>query len=260
MRARYYSPEMRRFVNADIIHGEISDSTSLNRYSFVNGNPVSFVDPFGLWSLKSAFDSACSWIEKNSDKIAKVAVCVVTVVALAAVTVATAGTATAVIAGGALIGATVSGTIGAVNGYATGGIDGAINGMYVGTISGAASGALGASAASATAVAVGNIGINIGETYLDDYVDDGKINSTDGLDIAFSVGSGVVGNVPGLQNSKHSSYFTNKMYHSALNNDMLDYSSHLVKSEIDGKLQDGFYATGRDILKNSINYNYRRCK
>ena len=48
MRARYYSPDMRRFVNADIIHGEISDSTSLNRYAYVNGNPVSFVDPFGL--------------------------------------------------------------------------------------------------------------------------------------------------------------------------------------------------------------------
>ena len=48
MRARYYSPEMRRFINADILHGEITDSTSLNRYSYVNGNPVSFVDPFGL--------------------------------------------------------------------------------------------------------------------------------------------------------------------------------------------------------------------
>ena len=48
MRARYYSPQMRRFVNADILHGQISDSPSLNRYSYVNGNPVSFVDPFGL--------------------------------------------------------------------------------------------------------------------------------------------------------------------------------------------------------------------
>lgn len=48
MRARYYSPEKRRFVNADVLHGQISDSTSLNRYSYVNGNPVSFVDPFGL--------------------------------------------------------------------------------------------------------------------------------------------------------------------------------------------------------------------
>ena len=50
MRARYYSPVMKRFVNADILHGTISDSTSLNRYSYVNGNPVSFVDPFGLAS------------------------------------------------------------------------------------------------------------------------------------------------------------------------------------------------------------------
>ncbi len=48
MRVRYYSPELRRFVNADILHGSISDSTSLNRYAYVNGNPVSFVDPLGL--------------------------------------------------------------------------------------------------------------------------------------------------------------------------------------------------------------------
>ena len=37
MRVRYYSPDMRRFVNADIIHGEISDSTSLNRYLNILG-------------------------------------------------------------------------------------------------------------------------------------------------------------------------------------------------------------------------------
>ena len=48
MRARYYSPEMNRFINADILKGEISDSTSLNRYAYVNGNPVSNTDPFGL--------------------------------------------------------------------------------------------------------------------------------------------------------------------------------------------------------------------
>jgi len=48
MRARYYSPDMRRFVNADIIPGEISNAITLNRFAYANGNPVSFVDPFGL--------------------------------------------------------------------------------------------------------------------------------------------------------------------------------------------------------------------
>ncbi len=48
MRARYYSPEMRRFINADIITGSISNAITLNRYAYANGNPVSNVDPFGL--------------------------------------------------------------------------------------------------------------------------------------------------------------------------------------------------------------------
>ena len=48
MRARYYSPEMKRFINADIVAGEISNAVTLNRFAYANGNPVSFVDPFGL--------------------------------------------------------------------------------------------------------------------------------------------------------------------------------------------------------------------
>ena len=50
MRARYYSPEMKRFINADVIAGAISSAITLNRFAYANGNPVSFIDPFGLSS------------------------------------------------------------------------------------------------------------------------------------------------------------------------------------------------------------------
>ncbi|WP_322906643.1 RHS repeat-associated core domain-containing protein [Paenibacillus campi] len=48
MRSRYYNPEIRRFVNRDVVTGTIADGLTMNRYAYVNGNPVSYVDPFGL--------------------------------------------------------------------------------------------------------------------------------------------------------------------------------------------------------------------
>lgn len=48
MRARYYNPEIKRFINQDIVIGSIADSPSLNRYAYVEGNPISLADPFGL--------------------------------------------------------------------------------------------------------------------------------------------------------------------------------------------------------------------
>ena len=69
MRARYYSPELRRFINADIIPGEISDSTSLNRYAYVNGNPVSYVDPFGLSAERNSINQMESTLNDILDKI-----------------------------------------------------------------------------------------------------------------------------------------------------------------------------------------------
>ena len=48
MRSRYYNPEIKRFINQDILTGSIGNSASLNRYSYVEGNPISYTDPFGL--------------------------------------------------------------------------------------------------------------------------------------------------------------------------------------------------------------------
>ena len=48
MRARYYNPAIRRFINQDVETGSMDDSASLNRYAYVQGNPISLTDPFGL--------------------------------------------------------------------------------------------------------------------------------------------------------------------------------------------------------------------
>ncbi|MCR5291724.1 MAG: hypothetical protein K6E28_02405 [Eubacterium sp.] len=48
MRARYYDTDIKRFINQDVLRGDITDSQSLNRYSYVQGDPVDYNDPFGL--------------------------------------------------------------------------------------------------------------------------------------------------------------------------------------------------------------------
>ncbi len=47
MRARYYRPDLRRFVSQDALYGEVDDPMSLNRYQYVSGNPIVGVDPSG---------------------------------------------------------------------------------------------------------------------------------------------------------------------------------------------------------------------
>lgn len=51
MRARYYNTDIKRFINRDVVTGEIENSQSLNRYCYVQGNPVTNTDPFGLSPL-----------------------------------------------------------------------------------------------------------------------------------------------------------------------------------------------------------------
>ena len=48
MRARYYNVTIKRFINRDVIAGVLSNPQSLNRYCYVQGNPVNLLDPFGL--------------------------------------------------------------------------------------------------------------------------------------------------------------------------------------------------------------------
>lgn len=57
MRQRYYNTDIKRFINRDIISGSILESQSLNRYSYVEGNPVNYLDPFGLSKMLNTLAS-----------------------------------------------------------------------------------------------------------------------------------------------------------------------------------------------------------
>lgn len=48
LRARYYDPALGRFPNLDPVEGTMENPQSLNRYSYVQDNPVNLTDPSGL--------------------------------------------------------------------------------------------------------------------------------------------------------------------------------------------------------------------
>lgn len=52
LRARHYSPGMGRFLTRDTWPGESTRPLSLNRWGYVEGDPVNFVDPTGHWGIK----------------------------------------------------------------------------------------------------------------------------------------------------------------------------------------------------------------
>jgi len=52
-RARYYSPDMRRFISEDPIRFAAGD---VNFYAYVGSNPVNFIDPLGLWKKDVHYD------------------------------------------------------------------------------------------------------------------------------------------------------------------------------------------------------------
>src|SRR5205814_9058045 len=48
MNGRVYDPEIGRFLSADPFEQDLSNSQSLNRYTYVLNNPLSLTDPTGL--------------------------------------------------------------------------------------------------------------------------------------------------------------------------------------------------------------------
>jgi len=67
MRARFYSAQVKRFVNRDVLVGNVALGQSLNRFAFVAGNPVNYLDPFGLepWDWDGQGDtSICQYYDE----------------------------------------------------------------------------------------------------------------------------------------------------------------------------------------------------
>jgi len=58
MRARYYSPYLMRFLNAD----PSGFSGGSNWFAYADGNPVSNLDPFGLWGWRNSLSLALDFI------------------------------------------------------------------------------------------------------------------------------------------------------------------------------------------------------
>jgi len=59
--ARYYDPTLGRFIQPDTIVPEPGNPQSLNRYSYVNNNPVKYTDPSGY-----CIPDECPWVPKVS--------------------------------------------------------------------------------------------------------------------------------------------------------------------------------------------------
>ena len=51
MHARYYNPNIARFISADLLRGDPHSPQSFNLFAYVGGNPMTFVDPSGLQTL-----------------------------------------------------------------------------------------------------------------------------------------------------------------------------------------------------------------
>ncbi|THF81694.1 RHS repeat-associated core domain-containing protein [Cohnella fermenti] len=67
LNARYYDPKIARFLSEDTYAGKAEDPLSLNRYMYVNNEPVMYYDPTGHWCQSSKGSHAGSTPDKCTD-------------------------------------------------------------------------------------------------------------------------------------------------------------------------------------------------
>ena len=56
LRARYYAPGDGRFLTRDMWGGDYNNPLSLNRWMYVNGNPINHIDPSGRFAIDIPLD------------------------------------------------------------------------------------------------------------------------------------------------------------------------------------------------------------
>ena len=63
--ARYYDATLARFISADTIVPNPRDPQSFNRYSYVENNPLKYIDPTGHFKIKGLFKGLNKFIQNN---------------------------------------------------------------------------------------------------------------------------------------------------------------------------------------------------
>ncbi|MBW7475377.1 FG-GAP-like repeat-containing protein [Paenibacillus oenotherae] len=124
--ARYYDPQIGRFLMPDTMVPELYHPMAWNRYSYVQNNPLRYIDPTGHF-----WEEIGQWFEDNWKQIVA-AVAVVAVIVLAVVlSVVTFGVAGIIAVG---IGMAIGGVVGGISASAAGGdvLLGVLCGMAVG--------------------------------------------------------------------------------------------------------------------------------
>ena len=69
LRAHYMNPAVGRFITRDIWAGDYNSPLSLNRWGYVQGNPVMYVDPSGNFPLSPPSPHPCMDGNCNQDII-----------------------------------------------------------------------------------------------------------------------------------------------------------------------------------------------
>lgn len=89
--ARYYDASLGRFLSTDPA-SDGSSAQAANAYSYAENNPITYLDPTGLWSLsgawnavKSGVSKAVDWVEENKGLITNIAVGIGVGIAIGAV-------------------------------------------------------------------------------------------------------------------------------------------------------------------------------